>query len=72
MVDWIDVVSKLLPAGTAVIGLGFGAVTLSRSLLWKRAELASSYLKELNQNPELVFACRCLDWNGGKLGPVRS
>jgi hypothetical protein len=34
---------------------------------WKRAELANSYLKDFNNNPELVFAGRCLDWNGGKL-----
>jgi hypothetical protein len=34
---------------------------------WKRAELANNYLKDFNNNPELVFAGRCLDWNGGKL-----
>ncbi len=33
----------------------------------RRAELANSYLKDFNNNPELVFAGRCLDWNGGKL-----
>ena len=36
-------------------------------LRWKRAELANNYLKDFNNNAELVFASRCLDWNGGKL-----
>jgi hypothetical protein len=37
------------------------------AVAWKRAELANSYLKDLNSSPELTFACRCLDWSGGKL-----
>jgi tetratricopeptide (TPR) repeat protein len=36
-------------------------------VLWKRAEFASSQLKDLNTNEELVFACRSLDWWGGLL-----
>ena len=36
-------------------------------MCWKRAELANTYMKDFNNNPELVFAGRCLDWQGGKL-----
>jgi hypothetical protein len=53
-----------------VVGLIGGGVALFNSWMavcWKRAELANSYLKDFNNNPELVFAGRCLDWNGGKL-----
>ena len=54
----------------AFVGLIGGGVALFNSwkaVCWKRAELANSYLKDFNNNPELVFAGRCLDWNGGKL-----
>ena len=54
----------------ALVGLVGGGVALFNSwkgACWKRAELANSYLKDFNNNPELVFAGRCLDWNGGKL-----
>src|ERR1700679_1484913 len=54
----------------AAVGLMGGGVSLFNSwkaVCWKRAELANSYLKDFNNNPELVFAGRCLDWNGGKL-----
>lgn len=54
----------------AAVGLIGGGVALFNSwkaVCWKRAELANSYLKDFNNNPELVFAGRCLDWNGGKL-----
>lgn len=54
----------------AFVGLVGGGVALFNSwkaVRWKRAELANSYLKDFNNNPELVFAGRCLDWNGGKL-----
>jgi hypothetical protein len=54
----------------AFAGLVGGGVALFNSwkaVCWKRAELANSYLRDLNANPELVFACRCLDWNGGRL-----
>jgi hypothetical protein len=53
-----------------VLGLTGGAVALlnyRKAVLRKRAELANNYLKDFNNNPELVFAGRCLDWNGGKL-----
>jgi hypothetical protein len=54
----------------AFVGLVGGGVALFNSwkaVSWKRAELANSYMKDFNNNPELVFAGRCLDWNGGKL-----
>jgi hypothetical protein len=54
----------------AAVGVVGGAIALfnaRKTVLWKRAELASSYLKELTTNDELVFACRALDWNGGRL-----
>src|SRR3712207_6526779 len=54
----------------AFVGLMGGAVALfnaRKSVQWKRAELASSYLKDLKVNQELVFACRALDWKGGLL-----
>jgi hypothetical protein len=54
----------------AFVGLVGGGVALFNSwkaVCWKRAELANSYLKDFNGNAELVFAGRCLDWNGGKL-----
>jgi hypothetical protein len=51
-------------------GLTGGGVALFNSrkaVRWKRAELASNFLKDFNSTPELVFAARCLDWYGGKL-----
>lgn len=54
----------------AFVGLVGGGVSLfntRKAVCWKRAELANTYLKDFNNNPELVFAGRCLDWNGGKL-----
>jgi hypothetical protein len=54
----------------AFVGLVGGGVALFNSwkaVCWKRAELANNYLKDFNSNAELVFAARCLDWNGGKL-----
>lgn len=54
----------------AFVGLVGGGISLfntRKAVCWKRAELANTYLKDFNNNPELVFAGRCLDWNGGKL-----
>ena len=51
----------------AFVGLVGGRVALFNSwkaVCWKRA---NSYMKDFNNNPELVFAGRCLDWNGGRL-----
>ena len=57
-------------ASVGVLGLTGGGVALfnyRKAVLWKRAEFANNYLRDFNNNPELVFAGRCLDWNGGKL-----
>jgi hypothetical protein len=54
----------------AFVGLVGGGVALFNSwkaVCWKRAELANSYLRDFDSNPELVFAGLCLDWQGGKL-----
>jgi hypothetical protein len=54
----------------AFVGLVGGGVALFNSwkaVLWKRAEVANNYMKDFNSNQELVFAGRCLDWNGGRL-----
>ena len=65
-----------IEAGTAIAAVGVcgglvgGAVALfnsRKSVCWKRAELANNYMKDFNNSQELVFAGRCLDWNGGKL-----
>jgi hypothetical protein len=64
-----DVPTAILYVG-AVIGLVGGGVSLfntRKAVLWKRAELANTYMKDFNSSPELVFASRCLDWRGGKL-----
>ena len=53
-----------------LVGLVGGAVALFNSWIavrWKRAELANSYLRDFNSNEELVFAGRCLDWQGGRI-----
>ena len=53
----------------ALIGIG-GAVALFnayKAVEWKRAELASSFLKDFLTDPEIAFACRALDWYGGRL-----
>src|ERR1700680_3791913 len=54
----------------AFVGLVGGGVALFNSwkaVSWKRAELANSYLRDLNANPEPVFPCRCLARDGGRL-----
>src|ERR1700677_3463291 len=54
----------------AFVGLVGGGVALFNSwkaVCWKRAEIEISYQEHFNSSPELVFAVRCLDWNGGKL-----
>ena len=64
-----DIATAIAYVG-AFVGLVGGGVALFNSRMavaWKRAELANSYLKDLNSSPELTFACRCLDWSGGKL-----
>src|SRR5580704_467108 len=54
----------------AFVGLVGGGVALFnayKAVCWKRAELANTYMKDFNNNAELVFAGRCLDWQAGKL-----
>ena len=50
-----------------LVGGGVALFNARKSVLWKRAELANTYMKDFNNSPELVFAGRCLDWQGGKL-----
>src|SRR5256885_2058708 len=54
-------------AFAGLIGGGVALFNSRKAVSWKRAELANSYLKDFNNNPELVFAGRCLDWNAGRL-----
>jgi len=55
--------------GVAVASIG-GILALFnawKAVEWKRAELASNFLKDITTSPNLVFACRALEWNGGRL-----
>jgi hypothetical protein len=54
-------------AFAGLVGLGISLFNARKAVCWKRAELANTYMKDFNNNPELVFAGRCLDWRGGKL-----
>jgi hypothetical protein len=54
-------------AGAGLVGLGISLFNARKAVCWKRAELANTYMKDFNNNAELVFAGRCLDWQGGKL-----
>ena len=51
----------------ALVGGGVALFNARKAVCWKRAELANTYMRDVNNNPELVFAGRCLDWQGGKL-----
>lgn len=61
------VIVSLLGVTVATVGGAIALYNARKAVLWKRAELANSQLKELLSNQQLVFACRCLDWNGGLL-----
>jgi hypothetical protein len=64
-----DAATGIAYAG-AIVGLIGGGVALFNSwkaVRWKRAEFANNFMKDFSANPELVFAGRCLDWNGGRL-----
>jgi hypothetical protein len=74
----MGIFQALMPkdAATAIAVVGLvatlvgAAVSLFNSLKavrWKRAELANNYIKEFNSNDEMVFAGRCLDWEGRRL-----
>ncbi|MFS2154806.1 hypothetical protein [Rhizobium sp. Rhizsp42] len=56
----------------ASIGGGLALYNARKATLWKRAELANGQVRELYANEELLFACRCLDWNAGRLVVPRS
>jgi hypothetical protein len=69
-------VAKVVIAGSTAIAAGCAAcfalwnwrvanTNAVNAARWKRAELASSYLIPLFEDPELGFALRCLDWGGG-------
>jgi hypothetical protein len=61
--------TAILVVGTfaTVVGAGVALVNSWKTVCWKRAELANSYMKDFNENEELVFAGQCLDWEGGVL-----
>ena len=68
--DFGNLDSMPIDGGTAIaytgafVGLLGGAVALfnaRKAVCWKRAELANTYMKDFNNNAELVFAGRCLD-----------
>jgi len=50
-----------------LIGASVALFNSWKAVCWKRAELANNYIKEFNSNDEMVFAGRCLDWEGGRL-----
>src|ERR1700722_11671216 len=65
----IDAATAIAYVGAfvALVGGGVALFNARKAVCWKRAELANTYMKDFNNNPELVFAGRCLDWQGGKL-----
>lgn len=68
---WISVntAEAIAAVGVFIASIG-GFVALynaRKAVQWKRAELASSFLEALASNPNLVFAIRSLEWNGGRL-----
>lgn len=67
MVAHAAIVIAYVGAFLGLVGGGVSLFNTRKAVLWKRAELANTYMKDFNSNPELVFAGRCLDWNGGKL-----
>jgi hypothetical protein len=50
-----------------LVGASVSVFNSRKAVSWKRAELANNYIKEFNSNDEMVFAGRCLDWEGGRL-----
>jgi hypothetical protein len=67
MEQYPAIVLAYLGACAAILGGLVALFNARKAVLWKRAELASHYLTELRTNPELIFACRALEWNGGRL-----
>ena len=65
-------------SGLAIILAYIGAFAVFWAVPWryimrakpfigKQLSLRAQYLKELRTNEELIFACRELEWNGGRL-----
>ena len=63
----VAILTGLFGGMVGLLGGGIAVFNSYMGVRWKRAELANSYMKDFNANAELVFAGRCLDWNGGKL-----
>jgi hypothetical protein len=74
----MGIIHALVPkdAATAIAVVGLFATLVGaavalfnswKSVCWKRAELANNYINDFNSNEEMVFAGRCLDWEGGRL-----
>jgi hypothetical protein len=49
------------------VGAAVSLFNSRKAVRWKRAELANNLIREFNSNDEMVFAGRCLDWQGGRL-----
>jgi hypothetical protein len=67
--DFMELKDKLTCIGLVFALIG-GCVALFnawKAVLWKRAELASGFLKQLTSDESLVFACRAMDWKAGRL-----
>jgi hypothetical protein len=64
-----DVVTAVSVVGlfATLVGAVVALFNSWKNVCWKRAELANNYIKEFNSNEEMVFAGRCLDWEGGRL-----
>ena len=67
MVAYAGIFVGAVGAFVGFVGAVVGVVNSRMAVRWKRTELANTYMKDFNNNPELVFAGRCLDWNKGKL-----
>lgn len=67
MADDAATVIAYIGAFAAIVGGGVALFNARKAVQWKRAELASNYIKEFTANQQLVFACRALEWNGGRL-----
>jgi hypothetical protein len=74
----VGILQALIPtdAATAIAVVGLFATLVGASVAlfnswkavqWKRAEFANNFIRDFNSNDELVFAGRCLDWQGGRL-----
>jgi hypothetical protein len=64
-----DIATAIAVVGlfATIVGACVALFNSWKAVCWKRAELANSYIKEFNSNDEMIFAGRCLDWEGGRL-----